>query len=495
MRQLSLRARLLVTFIVVAGVGLATCCVFVYQTTEDVLVNQLDARLGGFNLVTARLDSRARIPLDRTPVAAVDPGGSGFGIAGLWLHAPNRPAGFLDRTSTQSPPDLESLDSIPIGEPFDVRSVAGTNPARYRVLASQTVGGALAITALPLNEVDETLDRLWQVQIAAVTICLLLLAIAARWLIGRDLRPLRVVESGAAALATGALSTRLPTAGTSTEAARLGTAFNLMADQIESAFDRERAVQHQLRQFVADASHELRTPLTSMRGYAELSRRAEATDADRARFLMRIEDESKRLASIVDDLLLLSHFDEQRPLHCEPVDVAQLVRDVVADAAAIGADHPVTVDAPRSLQAEVDRGRFTQVLVNLLANARVHTPGGTQIAVALRHVDDSVVLEVADDGPGMSPHVADRIFDRFFRADASRSRAHGGSGLGLAIVAAVVAAHGGVVDVSSSPGQGTVFTVRLPTQRGAHSALPDISHETPNPHPAPSAGSQPTMRA
>jgi two-component system OmpR family sensor kinase len=218
-----------------------------------------------------------------------------------------------------------------------------------------------------------------------------------------------------------------------------------------------------VRQFVADASHELRTPLAAIRGYAELTRRGrEKLPPDIAHALRRVESESNRMTELVDDLLLLARLDSGRPLEREKVDLSRLAVDAVGDAHVAGPDHRWLLDVPEDeVCVPGDAARLHQVLANLLANARTHTPPGTKVTTALTVDGDDAVLSVVDDGPGIAPEAQPEVFERFVRGDSSRSRAAGSTGLGLAIVAAVVDAHGGTVELDSRPGH-TAFAVRLP---------------------------------
>jgi two-component system OmpR family sensor kinase len=236
-----------------------------------------------------------------------------------------------------------------------------------------------------------------------------------------------------------------------------------MMGHIEGAFAERTRSEERLRQFVGDASHELRTPITTIRGYAELYRDGGLTrEADLAEAMRRTEQEAIRMGTLVDDLLHLARLDQGRPLERGPVDVGVLVRDAVADARAVDPLRPMVVTSDDELVVTGDEGRLHQVLGNLVTNALVHTEPGTAVAVDARRDGADAVVRVTDSGDGMPPEVAARVFERFYRADASRARHRGGSGLGLAIVEATVVAHGGTVAVDSSVGRGTTFTVRLP---------------------------------
>ena len=240
-------------------------------------------------------------------------------------------------------------------------------------------------------------------------------------------------------------------------------ALNTMLGRIEEAFAQRDATEEQLRRFIADASHELRTPLAAVTAYAEMFDRA-AVDhpEDLGRVIGGIQAESGRMGSLVEDLLLLARLDEGRPLERKPVELVAVSADAVAAARAVGPDWPVELRAERPVDITGDAARLRQVLDNLLANVRAHTPAGTTARVTVSEDGDEALVEVADDGPGLTAEEASRVFERFYRADPSRSRHHGGTGLGLGIVAAIVAAHGGKVDVSAAPGSGTTFRVHLP---------------------------------
>jgi two-component system OmpR family sensor kinase len=236
-----------------------------------------------------------------------------------------------------------------------------------------------------------------------------------------------------------------------------------MMGTIEQAFADRTKTEDRLKRFVADASHELRTPITTIRGYAELYRNGaldEKAELDEA--LRRTEQEAVRMGGLVDDLLHLARLDQGRPIERGPVDVAALARDAARDAQAVDPDRPITVEADRPVVVDGDEARLRQVLANLVTNAVVHTEPGTPVSIKATRVGDDAVVEVADRGAGMPPDVAARAFERFYRADPSRSRHRGGSGLGLAIVEATVTAHGGSVALETAPGAGTTVRVTLP---------------------------------
>jgi two-component system OmpR family sensor kinase len=266
----------------------------------------------------------------------------------------------------------------------------------------------------------------------------------------------------AGAIAAGDLSQRVAESTPGTEAGDLGVALNQMLGRIEEAFDQRAASEGRLRQFVADASHELRTPVATIRGYAELYRtgaldeRGPLDDAMR-----RTEEEALRMGTLVDDLLHLARLDQGRPIERSPVELGQLVEDAARDARAVEPDREIvaTVDEPVTVLG--DGPRLHQVVANLLANARVHAPGAP-IEVRVHQDEDGAVVEVRDEGPGMAPADAARAFERFYRADASRSRHQCGSGLGLSIVEATVRAHGGRVAITSEEGAGTTVLLHLP---------------------------------
>jgi two-component system, OmpR family, sensor kinase len=306
--------------------------------------------------------------------------------------------------------------------------------------------------------------RLVRVEALVTVAVLAVLGLVTWWVVRLGVWPVQRMTKTAAAIADGDLSQRVPDVVRGTEAGELGEALNTMLGRIEHAFAERGRSEARLRQFVADASHELRTPVTTIRGYAELYRTGGLRDEGELDVAMRrTEQEAVRMGSLVEDLLLLARLDQGRPLQRVPVDLDVLVRDAVRDAGAVDPVHPVTAVAAGGVVVPGDADRLRQVVTNLVGNARVHTPPGTPVEVRTSREGDRAVLEVADAGPGMPPEVAERAFERFYRADPARSRHQGGTGLGLAIVQATVDAHGGTVSLSTAPGQGTVVRVELPT--------------------------------
>jgi two-component system OmpR family sensor kinase len=279
------------------------------------------------------------------------------------------------------------------------------------------------------------------------------------------MRPLEDVEFTAQQIAAGNLSIRMPDANPHTEVGRLVTSLNSMLARIETSFEARIESEDRLRRFVADASHELRTPLTAIRGFSELYRQGAVVGEEQTREIFgRIEGESMRMGSLVEDLLLLARLDQARELDSNPVNLGIIVESAVVSARAAGPEHAVSFTASNEEFFTLgDQARIHQVVANLLANARAHTPAGTQIDVSITRSADGISIVVADNGPGLSLDDQKKIFERFYRADPSRVRVDGeGSGLGLSIVDAVMKAHGGSVSVQSGPGKGATFTLFFP---------------------------------
>ncbi|WIE71060.1 HAMP domain-containing sensor histidine kinase [Curtobacterium sp. MCJR17_020] len=354
----------------------------------------------------------------------------------------------------------------------------GSDIGRYR-LTAVTVGPAVLVVGLPMAPVYASVWSLLWVVVIVVGAALLAASIVAAVVVRRSLRPLERVAETASTVARMPLDrsdaldgVRVPDTDPRTEVGRVGSAFNRMLGHIGSAMQARERSEQKVRQFVADASHELRTPLASVRGYAELTRRMGGDlPKDVVYAMSRIESESIRMTSMVEDLLLLARLDEGREIQFDEVDLTGLVLDAVNDAHAASPEHVIEIDVPSSPVVVVgDAARLHQVIVNLVTNARTHTPEGTRITVGLAPSPSGagVDLTVRDTGQGIDPEFLPKLFERFARADSSRSRTVGSTGLGLAIVDAVVQAHGGSVEVASEPGD-TVFTVHLPVDPSAAS--------------------------
>ncbi|MFD8738010.1 sensor histidine kinase [Streptomyces sp. NPDC059618] len=326
--------------------------------------------------------------------------------------------------------------------------------------------------ALPTAAVNNTVDTLILVEASITGAGLVAAGIAGTVIVGLALRPLRRVAATATRVSELPLHTgevtlyeRVPESESDphTEVGQVGAALNRMLDHIHGALHARQQSEMRVRQFVADASHELRTPLASIRGYAELTRRGrEETGPDTRHALGRIESEAGRMTLLVEDLLLLARLDAGRPLQHEQTDLVPLVIDAVSDARAAGRGHNWRLELPEEpALVSADAARLQQVMVNLFANARTHTPPGTTVTARVHRHGPWLCVDVQDDGPGIPPDLLPRVFERFARGDSSRSRASGSTGLGLAIVQAVAAAHQGAVTVDSVPGR-TVFTLHLP---------------------------------
>jgi two-component system OmpR family sensor kinase len=347
--------------------------------------------------------------------------------------------------------------------PFTIEG-QGDDPDVRAVVQILPTGLGSVVVANSLADVDRTLQRLGFFFLILGLIALTAVGLVSRWIIAISLKPLEQVEETAEAIAGGDLSARLPAAKPDTEVGRLTTALNTMLARIEESFEARVNSESKLRRFVADASHELRTPLTAIRGFAELHRQgAVVGEVNTKELVGRIEKESIRMSTLVEDLLLLARLDQSREMAQEPVDLNTLLTEAVASAKAAGPNHFIELSLP---SAEVfvlgDSQRIHQVVANLLANARTHTPNDSQIKVALDQGIAETIISVSDNGPGLSEDDQERIFERFFRADPSRARTSGeGSGLGLSIVDAVMQAHGGYVSVQSKLGDGATFKLHF----------------------------------
>lgn len=483
MSRWTLRQRLVVavvSLLALAAVVIGTASVLSVQT---VLLGRVDSQL---TAATSRSSGAADFPLDRQFPANDEPRipnfigapGQSAGTLGAIIDGGRvLYAGYTDAAGTLLPltaAQVEALLTLQIGaEPVTI-DLPG-DLGRYRVVAVETGGGALVV-GLPLADLDFTLGQLIA-GIAGISLGALALAGGAAYLIVRlALRPLDRVARTASEVSElpldrgeVALAVRVPEedADPHTEVGRVGASINRMLGHVSNALSARQASENKVRTFVSDASHELRTPLASIRGYAELTRRSgEELPEDATYALGRIESEAVRMTAIVEDLLLLARLDEGRELAKAPVDLPGLLSHAVSDARAASADHVWDLELPNvPVEVTGDAQRLFQVVSNLLANARVHTPPGSRVVTRLTTTGSDAVITVTDDGPGVDPSMLATVFERFVRGDASRQRASGGTGLGLAIVAGVVDAHGGSVSVESEPGR-TEFRVALPLAVG-----------------------------
>ncbi|WP_196465991.1 cell wall metabolism sensor histidine kinase WalK [Planomonospora sp. ID91781] len=522
---LSLRGRLLLITSVLLAAGLLVSGTVAVATLRAHLVGRVDEQLRPLSALLARLPAalvRRPLPgegggdlrplpgvglIERVHVAYLAPDGT-------VLHREN-----LSARGPDGGPRLPPLDAGAVarraGRPFDAPGQAGG--ADWRVIAVPWTGvrpsleqpslerpsperpspeqpsaerpsaerpsperpsperpppsesGAVVVAA-SLNGVRSTITRLGLVCLVTAVVLLTLLTVAGWFAVRGGLRPLREIEETAAAIAGGDLSRRVPgTAAPGTEIGRLSAALNGMLGQLETAFAEREASEARMRRFVADASHELRTPLFGIKGFSELHRMGGLSDTDRA--MSRIESEASRLARLIEDLLLLARLDEGEsalPMDLAPMDLRTLAADARHDLHALDPARPVTLTGPDDgppAEAPVhgDEARLRQVTSNLVGNAVAHTPPGTPVRIGVGTAGDEAVLVIEDTGPGMTAEQVTRVFDRFHRADGSRSRAAGGgAGLGLAIVRSIVTAHGGRVEVRTAPGRGAAFRVLLP---------------------------------
>lgn len=370
--------------------------------------------------------------------------------------------------------DLSELYALPMG-PRPATVDLGGDLGRYRLIAIQRATGDTTVVGIPLTLVDNDIKELTQRVIELALVGLLVVGLVSFIIVRRSLLPLRRVAATAQhvsqlPLSKGEAQTdeRVPALYTDsrTEVGTVGLALNNLLDHVDHALYARHQSEMQVRQFVADASHELRTPLASIRGYAELSRREpEEVPASVTHALGRIESEAERMTTLVEDLLLLARLDAGRDIERQPVDLTRIVVETLSDLHAAGPDHVWHLDLPEDLEdfPEVigDEARLRQVVINLLANARRHTPAGTVVTAGLARAGNDVQITVTDNGPGIPPEFMPHLFERFTRGDAARTRTEGSTGLGLSIVDAVVAAHHGHVRVDSEPGF-TRFTVTLP---------------------------------
>ncbi len=473
---MSLRRRLLLGFVAVAAVLVVTNLVL-STTIQSYLLDQLDRQLldvssrpvlrGGPGGGPGRAPGEDRT-LSEYFIAVGDPTATTFRRLSSALADESQGSPQLERDAILS--HLSTDRQQP--QPFTASAAQAGGSWRLVAVADQREG-TVNVVGLTLAPVDDTVARIRVIQMVGTVAVLAALGLVSWWMLRLGVHPLEDMARDADAIAGGDLSRRVEHPGERTEAGRLGIALNSMLERIEEAFRAREASEERVRRFAADASHELRTPLTSIRGYAELWRAGALRGEDElAGAMRRMEQEASRMGRLVEDLLLLARLDQRRPLDQVPVRLDQLAADAVSDARAVEPDRPIELSVV-PVVVEGDEMRLRQVIGNLLANVRVHTPTASPVTVSVTSQGDLARLVVADEGPGMAPEVAAKVFERFYRADASRARAGGGTGLGLSIVAAVVEAHGGRASVTSATGQGSRFLVELPMRAAvSHEAAP-----------------------
>lgn len=480
--QWSLRSRLTIGIVLLSAIGFTAIFYGTSSALKGYLIGQIDEQLNSLVGGTAmRLDRGAAIQQD-----------DDFNATENHHHTGIRPTSApqpLQRIPTTLSVTLLSKDGVIKGalggdlassavtdylNNFTNAKAVATNGKPFTVNANGPDFRALAVVlpttgdtvvvAQSLEGVEKTAHRLLFLFLLIGLIVLLLIAVAARYVIRIGMRPLEDVERTAEKIAAGDLSARLPDAKPTTEVGRLVSSLNTMLSRIEESFAARTESEGRLRRFVADASHELRTPLTAIRGFAELHRQgAVSGEVETKELVARIERESMRMSALVEDLLVLARMDQGPKMEIKPVNLSELVTDAVESARAAGPGHPITLDAGQEIYALGDANRIHQVVANLLANARVHTPVGTQINVVIKQSEKEVQVSVSDNGPGLSEENREKIFERFFRVDPSRQRtSEEGSGLGLSIVDAVMRSHGGHVSVDSKLGEGSTFTLHFP---------------------------------
>jgi two-component system OmpR family sensor kinase len=473
---MSLRTRLVLSLGAILAVALLLAGVLILQLTRASLVERVDREL----LAIANASTR----IERLGDLAESDTEAGRRLAVMRLDRQGNVTHALPSGFASDPDPLPAMPVYGGGVPEAAFGVVTQRPSvdgtmDYRVLTERGARpNAIVAIAAPLTTVQAAERALVQTMLIVGLAAMGVLLVVAWLVIRQGLLPLERMTRTAEEIAAGDLSHRAGVPHDDTEVGRLGQAFDTMLDQIETSFaEQRRALEAmersdtRLRRFVADASHELRTPLTAVRGYADLYRAGGLSDPEAlATAMERVGTESRRMAALVEDLLLLARLDQGRPLRRDPVDLSRIAEDAVADLRAVDAGRPVTGTIEPGVIVAGDDDRLRQVVGNLLGNVRVHGGDATPAEVVVRTVDGGAELRVVDHGPGIDPDHGARVFDRFYRADAGRSRDNGGTGLGLSIVASLVEAHGGRTWHEPTPGGGATFVVRLPVTASSQPA-------------------------
>ena len=520
----SLRTKLVTALLALVAIALAVMSFVGVAVFGNYLQSQVDAQLHSLgaqvqNDPSAFLGGGHHMTflLNNSVVEVLSANGQPVTGIGNWQN--------LSSNSGPAIPASQSGTSGNSGQPFTVLAQSGgyswrviTQPVQYSTDGGVTMQSGTLVVGLNLGNLDQTMAYLIRLDVIVSVVILFVLMIVGFAVVRANLRPLVEIEETAEEIADGHLNRRIPERDPRTEIGSLGRSLNIMLSQIEAAFharEESEAAAHQneerMRRFIADASHELRTPLTAIRGFAEYYRQrgglvshwdksaASSASADEAgsdarylgggltpddldRIMHRVETEASRMGLLVEDLLLLARLDQQRPLARQPIDLLSLAADAVHDARLLAPARTIDLSVQPGAAFLVigDEARLRQVIGNLMSNALTHTPDGSPIEVSIGsgtldpRVPDSaraVTLDVTDHGPGMLPEQAQRVFERFYRADQARTRTKGGSGLGLAIVSALVTAHGGVASVRTGPGRGSTFRIALPLDPGPQGGM------------------------
>ena len=461
-RGVPLRVGLVAATLVLVACGLLASGIAVTSILQHDLINRVDQTLLDASRGWAQAPRRMPPPPMEGPNPFRPP--SNFYVRGVgsdghvWMAV-------NDRDAEPALPANNDVGRVPV--------TIGSNDdskVQWRAVSVRGARGELITVAIDLSDVQSTVKSLIWSQLAIGAAVLLVLGVAGFAVVHRSLRPLVEVEQTAAAIAAGQLDRRVPQRDPRTEVGRLSRALNGMLAQIQRAVassdesaEQARTSEERMRRFITDASHELRTPLTTIRGFAELYRQGAARDVEM--IMSRIESESRRMGLLVEDLLLLARLDAQRPLEQHRVDLLSLATDAVHDAQSIAPNRQIVMEllgGPGTPEVVGDEARLRQVLSNLMSNALQHTPETARITVRVGTDERHAIIEVADKGPGMTEGDAQRVFERFYRTDSSRTRSSGGTGLGLSIVDSLVYAHGGTVSVTTAPGRGCCFRVEMP---------------------------------
>jgi two-component system, OmpR family, sensor kinase len=464
---MTLRVRLVAALSLLLIVGLVVFGIGTYSAFARSQYQRLDDQLRSSPpLVTRQLMASAGLANGSFGGNGEGPPGPRPVIAPPGTYAELRDAtgtvvGTPIRTTSNGDPKIPKV--LPTSnKPFTVGSATGSGD--WRVYASSAPrSGYTVVIAVPTSEVTASLDRLVLIETIAGLTLLVLLSTGSWLILRRGLRPLENMATSARSITAGDLSQRVTPADGRSEVGQLGLALNTMLGEIEGAFAEREETEQRLRQFLADASHELRTPLTSIQGFAELFRLgADSEHIDQMVISRRIEEESARMKTLVDDLLLLARLDETRPSERSAVDLAVLAADACSDAVATEADRSIILAAPEPVVVSGDRDHLRQAIANLVNNALNHTPRGTPIEVGAHLTNGNATIVVRDHGPGLEPDALAHVFDRFWQAD--RARVGAGAGLGLSIVAGIAHQHGGTASAANHPDGGAVFTVEIPVR-------------------------------